>query len=160
MAKNNKSKKTKAVVIIFIIAVIAAAGVFLFINSKNTNEEAASNPSSEAISDSQIRTAESTSPQQNQNDAAEGSTESTSAPTTKQAEGYMLPLTVNEALDALYEHYGNGFDINSTIEEDGLNYFAIYRNGEKYASVEVNLSTGNATETIMENGTKTNFSLV
>lgn len=162
MAKNNKSNKIKAVIIILIAAAIAAVGAFFFINNKNADEEAQSASSTELLSESQAAGSQvpASQPKTEEAESSTKSAESTSAPTAKQAEGYALPITVNEALDALYEHYGNGFDINRTIEEDGMNYFAVYRNGEKYASVEVDLSTGKATETITETGTKTNFNLV
>ena len=60
----------------------------------------------------------------------------------------------------LYEHYGNDLEINRTIEENGINYFAVYKDGEKYASVSVDLVTGKATETITATGDKTQFSLI
>ena len=77
-----------------------------------------------------------------------------------QVTGYMLPLTVREAMDALQMHYGSAYEINSTVEENGLNYFSVNLNGERFASVAVDLVTGRAEETIRETGEKTDFSLV
>ena len=77
-----------------------------------------------------------------------------------QVTDYELPLTVREAMDALQIHYGSDYEINSTVEENGLNYFAVNYNGERFASVAVDLNTGKANETITETGATTEFSLV
>ena len=63
-------------------------------------------------------------------------------------------------MTALEERYGSDYEVNSTVEEDGINYFAVYKDDEKYASVAVDLSTGEATETIVTTNEKTEFSLV
>ncbi|MCD7722868.1 MAG: hypothetical protein LUH82_02795 [Clostridiales bacterium] len=101
-------------------------------------------------------TADSTADAETESDAEA----STAAKTTKQAQGYSLPLSVNQALNALEEHYGSGYKINSTVEEGGYNYFVIYENGEKYASVKVDLETGQATETLAATQQATDFYLV
>lgn len=86
--------------------------------------------------------------------------ETTRKDTTVKVDNYNLPLTVKEAMDALQIHYGDKYEINSTVEENGLNYFSVNIDGEKFASVAVDLSTGQAEETIKETGAKTQFSLV
>ena len=118
---------------------------------------------SDSISDTQTKTP-SVSESETQT-TSESTTQNTTAGTTRkdttvQVTGYMLPLTVREAMDALQMHYGSAYEINSTVEENGLNYFSVNLNGERFASVAVDLVTGRAEETIRETGEKTDFSLV
>lgn len=120
--------------------------------SESTGETAGTQSTAQSTLESE--TAESEQAETN------SSVSSSGGKTTKQAKGYSLPLSINQALNALGEHYGSGYKINSTIEEDGYNYFAIYENGEKYAGVKVDLETGKATETLTASGESTDFYLV
>lgn len=155
----SKGKKAAtAAVIILIAAVVAVAAWYYFGNAGKSAE-----PESESISDTQTNTP-SVSESETQT-TSESTTQSTTAGTTRkdttvQVTGYMLPLTVREAMDALQMHYGSAYEINSTVEENGLNYFSVNLNGERFASVAVDLVTGRAEETIRETGEKTDFSLV
>ncbi len=162
--KNNSSKYIKFVVaLVLIIAVVF--GVYYLFFDKNNNVQNETSGNSESISASE--TVSSSKPKETEKTPAESTTEQktsnvTANPntTTKQAKNYELPLSINQALNALEEHYGSQYDINATVEEDGINYFALYKDDEKYASIAVNLSTGEATETIMETNQKTDFYLV
>ena len=60
------------------------------------------------------------------------------------------PITVNQALDILdNDFYGKGYEVNATVKEGGYQYFSGYdKNGNKYASVKVDLSTADAVETL------------
>lgn len=60
------------------------------------------------------------------------------------------PITVNQALDILdNDFYGKGYEVNATVKEGGYQYFSVYdKNGNKYASVKVDLSTADAVETL------------
>ena len=60
------------------------------------------------------------------------------------------PITVNQALDILdNDFYGKGYQVNATVKEGGYQYFSVYdKNGNKYASVKVDLSTADAVETL------------
>ena len=60
------------------------------------------------------------------------------------------PITVNQALDILdNDFYGKGYVVNATVKEGGYQYFSVYdKNGNKYASVKVDLSTADAVETL------------
>lgn len=84
----------------------------------------------------------------------------TKATTTQGTTKFSGRFTVNEALDALYIYYGDGYQINGTVSEGDDYYFAVYNNkNDKYASVKVNLKTGNATETIVASGEKNTLNL-
>lgn len=164
--KSKKSKKKSALIIIAAVVIIAAAGVFAYINfgsdkdSENTSQTV---QSSDTVSQSETQSSAKTSTTttaQTTDKTTQGSTKEHTTVTTTQPIGYYLPLTVGDAMDALSEHYGSGFKVNSTVEENGLNYFSITKGDEKYASVAVDLSTGKATETISATGEKAEFSLV
>lgn len=154
--KGKNGKTAKAIIAVLVIIVIALAGVIFYMNYPHGDapEDASTTQSTTLDSTKASEKEKSTDKSQAQ------TTEEQTTATTKQPTGYSLPLTVNEALDALSEHYGSDFDINSTIEENGLNYFAIYKDDVKYASVTVDLITGKATEKIISTGEKTQFSLV
>lgn len=161
--KNNSSKYIKFVVAVVLVIAVVFGIYYLFLDKNDTKENETINRTqsvsvSETISSSKSKetekqTSESTS-------AVTASSAANPNTTTKQAKNYELPLSINQALNALEEHYGSEYNINATIEEDGINYFALYKDDEKYASIAVNLSTGEATETIMETNQKTDFYLV
>ena len=85
-------------------------------------------------------------------------TEQSSTSTTKKAQKTTAPadsdnkspITVNQALDILdNDFYGKGYEVNATVKEGGYQYFSVYdKNGNKYASVKVDLSTADAVETL------------
>ena len=85
-------------------------------------------------------------------------TEQSSTSTTKKAKKTTAPadsdnkspITVNQALDILdNDFYGKGYQVNATVKEGGYQYFSVYdKNGNKYASVKVDLSTADAVETL------------
>lgn len=158
-SKNKKDKNMKAVIAILAVLIVVAAGVAVYMSAQKPEApESSSSAQSSSSIESSTSAKESESASEEQTEAQ--STEKQTTVTTKKPVGYELPLTVNEALDALYEHYGNDLEINRTIEENGINYFAVYKDGEKYASVSVDLVTGKATETITSTGDKVQFSLI
>lgn len=164
--KSKKSKKKSALIIIAAIVIIAAACVFAYINfgsDKDGENTSQTVQSSDTVSQSETLSSTKTSTTkaaQATEKTTQGSTKEHTTVTTTQPIGYYLPLTVGDAMGALSEHYGKGFKVNATIEENGINYFSITKGNEKYASVAVDLSTGKATETISATGEKTEFSLV
>lgn len=91
------------------------------------------------------------------------STDTTTKPaetTTKKAkEDSGNAYTVNQALDALTNYYGKGYDVNGTVSEGNNYYFAVYKNKKKYASVKVNMQTGDAVETRTKDGATANFNV-
>lgn len=161
--KNNSSKYIKFVVAVVLVIAVVFGIYYLFLDKNDTKEnETISRTQSVSVSE----TISSSKPKETEKQTSESTyavTVSSAAnpnTTTKQAKNYELPLSINQALNALEEHYGSEYNINATIEEDGINYFALYKDDEKYASIAVNLSTGEATETIMETNQKTDFYLV
>lgn len=159
----SKGKKAATAAVIILIAAVVAVAAWYYFGNAGKSAEPESETVSESISDTQTKTP-SVSESETQT-TSESTTQSTTAGTTRkdttvQVTGYMLPLTVREAMDALQMHYGSAYEINSTVEENGLNYFSVNLNGERFASVAVDLVTGRAEETIRETGEKTVFSLV
>lgn len=161
--KNNSSKYIKFVVAVVLVIAVVFEIYYLFLDKNDTKEnETISRTKSVSVSE----TISSSKPKETEKQTSESTSavtvSSAANPNTtiKQAKNYELPLSINQALNALEEHYGSEYNINATIEEDGINYFALYKDDEKYASIAVNLSTGEATETIMETNQKTDFYLV
>ena len=84
----------------------------------------------------------------------------TAETTTKKAkEDSGSAYTVNQALDALTNYYGKGYDVDGTVSEGNNYYFAVYKNKKKYASVKVNMQTGDAVETRTKDGATANFNV-
>jgi len=161
--KNNSRKYIKFVVAVVLVIAVVLGIYYLFLDKNDTKEnETISRTQSVSVSE----TISSSKPKESEKQTSESTSAVTVSSaanpntTTKQAKNYELPLSINQALNALEEHYGSEYNINATIEEDGINYFALYKDDEKYASIAVNLSTGEATETIMETNQKTDFYLV
>lgn len=161
--KNNSRKYIKFVVAVVLVIAVVFGIYYLFLDKNDTKEnETISRTQSVSVSE----TISSSKPKESEKQTSESTSAVTVSSaanpntTTKQAKNYELPLSINQALNALEEHYGSEYNINATIEEDGINYFALYKDDEKYASIAVNLSTGEATETIMETNQKTDFYLV
>lgn len=68
--------------------------------------------------------------------------ETTRKDTTVKVDNYNLPLTVKEAMDALQIHYGDKYEINSTVEENGLNYFSVNIDGENLHPLPLTFQQG------------------
>lgn len=163
--KNNSAKYIKIVVALVLIIAAAFGIYYMFFESyrivdkdntagtvNTTDSESFVSESASAKKDMQSTVSET--------EVQSKPEESKANTTANQEKNYNLPLSINQAMNALEERYGAEYDVNSTIEEDGINYFAVYKNDEKYASVAVNLMTGEATETITETNQKTDFYLV
>lgn len=156
------NKKHKIIITIAVIVVAAVAGGSAWSQFSGTEEpQTESEPQTVTVSETQTQQQNETVSVSDSADSTAKATESTTRHnTTVQVTDYELPLTVREAMDALQIHYGSDYEINSTVEENGLNYFAVNYNGERFASVAVDLNTGKANETITETGATTEFSLV
>ena len=155
----SKGKKAATAAVLILIAAVVAVAAWYYFGNAGKSAEPESETVSESISDTQTKTP-SVSESETQTTSESTTAGTTRKDTTVQVTGYMLPLTVREAMDALQMHYGSAYEINSTVEENGLNYFSVNLNGERFASVAVDLVTGRAEETIRETGEKTDFSLV
>lgn len=147
-----KNKKITFLIVAAVI-IIAVVAFVIYGGTKESNKETQSNQttiSSTTKSDSE--TTENTT-------VLQTTTESIKSSSENNQNNIALPLTVNDAMDLLQERYGKSYTVNSTVEENGINYFAIYKNNVKYASVGINLATGEAAETITETNVKTDFYL-
>ena len=92
--------------------------------------------------------------------AATDTTAKPAETTTKKAkEDSGSAYTVNQALDALTNYYGKDYDVDGTVSEGNNYYFAVYKNKKKYASVKVNMQTGDAVETRTKDGATANFNV-
>lgn len=158
----SKGKKAATAVFIIVIAVIIGVIAWVYFSTDSKDKiQAESDTQASLVSETESSSNTSAPTTQKQQTTEESTTqETTRKDTTVKVDSYNLPLTVKEAMDALQIHYGDKYEINSTVEEDGLNYFSVNIDGEKFASVAVDLSTGQAEETIKETGAKTQFSLV
>ena len=157
-------KGTKIAAVIIALAVVVAAGAAAFVYFGQSSREAQTETQTQTQPQTSGVSEQATQPEQETVSETErgtqSATEASSGTAAATEPNYRLPLTVREAMDALQQHYGSAYEINSTVEENGLNYFAVNYNGERYASVAVDLVTGRAEETIRETGAKTTFSLV
>lgn len=152
------SRKQKVLTALIVLIAAAAAGAWLYF-SGSTERQSTNEPQTSAQTQTQEHSQTQPAVEKEQS-TVKTTVSATRRDTTAQVTDYELPLTVKEAMDALQTHYGKEYEINSTVEENGLNYFAVNYEGEKFASVAVDLNTGKAAETITETGAKTEFSLV
>lgn len=102
-------------------------------------------------------TAQEDSTAENQNNSGKETTEK--GTTKKHSSDNSVDFTVQQALEALDNYYGSGYEVNGTVTEGDYYYFAVYKNDEKYASVKVNMKNGDAVETITETGETANLNL-
>ena len=104
-------------------------------------------------------TADTTVPESTTNASTDTTTKPAETTTKKAKEDSGNAYTVNQALDALTNYYGKGYDVDGTVSEGNNYYFAVYKNKKKYASVKVNMQTGDAVETRTKDGATANFNV-
>ena len=100
-----------------------------------------------------------TVPESTTNTSTDTTTKPAETTTKKAKEDSGSAYTVNQALDALTNYYGKGYDVDGTVSEGNNYYFAVYKNKKKYASVKVNMQTGDAVETRTKDGATANFNV-
>ena len=71
-----------------------------------------------------------------------------------------LPLTDTDAIAILKSRYGSKCSINKSTQNGAYTNYAVFKDDDRYATVSVNLSTGEATEIIMDSGKQTTFNLL
>lgn len=103
--------------------------------------------------------ADTTVPESTTNAATDTTAKLAETTTKKAKEDSGSAYTVNQALDALTNYYGKGYDVDGTVSEGNNYYFAVYKNKKKYASVKVNMQTGDAVETRTKDGATANFNV-
>lgn len=104
-------------------------------------------------------TADTTVPESTTNTSTDTTAKPAETTTKKAKEDSGSAYTVNQALDALTNYYGKGYDVDGTVSEGNNYYFAVYKNKKKYASVKVNMQTGDAVETRTKDGATANFNV-
>lgn len=164
MAKKNKNKNIINA-IIFIVLLIIAVVVFLSARGYFGNKEETKPQVS--VSDSVSNSNSNNNTAGNNETTAENSTsepvsESHSAASGSDDGDYnpALPLTIEDAFDLLKQKYGNDSRINMSSASGKQHNFTVIKNGELYATVKVNLSTGEAEETISATDKVSTFRLV
>lgn len=179
--KQRKKNKTKNIIIfILVIALIVLLAVFLFkqgiitLGEKETTNPNSSN-SADIINDNSANNSgiyidgnttdnkESTSDDEKEEPSSEEKN-------TKESENKVnsgdkiyaasLPLTVDDTIAILHSRYGKDYRINRSTAGEGYTNFAVFKDDERYATVSVNLSTGEATEIITNTGKQTKFNLL
>lgn len=131
---------------------VTAAG--LFGCTKAAPEETTTRPATVAAT-----AADTTVPESTTNVATDTTAKPAETTTKKAKEDSGSAYTVNQALDALTNYYGKGYDVDGTVSEGNNYYFAVYKNKKKYASVKVNMQTGDAVETRTKDGATANFNV-
>ena len=171
--KQKKNSKAKSLaILILVVLLIAVIAFFLFkegIIPSGKEESSVSDPAN-SVSDtidysdssnsnnnsqtSENKTEDESSgeePSSDNNDANEAETPNHNDGSVYSAS---LPLAI------LNSRYGKEYRINMSTSGNGYNNFAVFKDDERYATVSVNLSTGDATEIIMDTGNQTKFNLL
>ena len=155
-------KKSKIIIVLVAVIIVAAVAVVAIMRVTSSSETETETTTVENYDD-EVETLPETAENETEEEDAEEDEDTDDSDGEEDGATLSasdLPLTVNQVMTALEERYGSDYEVNSTVEEDGINYFAVYKDDEKYASVAVDLSTGEATETIVTTNEKTEFSLV
>ena len=174
--KRNKNKNIA--ILVLVILLIAFIAFFLFkegiikFGESNTTEPNPSNSVSDNIDDTP-NISDNSSDDENNNatddeDKTSEDEPSSDTDTSKEPENKndgsvysaSLPLTDNDALAILNSRYGKGYSINRSSQNGGNTNFAVFKDDERYATVSVNLSTGDANERIIDSGKETKFNLL
>lgn len=156
---DNANNKKKIIVLVLCVIVVVTAIVVGVVYSQSTEEPTTTEyiSQSEAIESS---TSETTTKSTTESTTEDIEDESVSNSTTKQTTAKQTThadmaanISVEEVLNYLETFYGDTYEVNSTIYEDGYQYFAVFdKRGNKYASVKVNLTSGEMIETITQTG--------
>ena len=176
--KNNKTKNI--IIIILIVLIIAFVAFFLFkegiipFGKETTTTSDPTNSVSDMInnnddsnSDNTNQTSDSNSQTEDESTSEETSSDKEDAdndekPNKNDGSVYSasLPLTDNDVMAILNSRYGKGYAINRSTQNGEYTNFAVNKDDERYATVSVNLSTGEAIETITDTGKQTKFNLL
>ena len=71
----------------------------------------------------------------------------------------VLPFSVSAASAMSATAKAGDAVVDGTVSEGNNYYFAVYKNKKKYASVKVNMQTGDAVETRTKDGATANFNV-
>ena len=174
MKKHNKNKNIA--IFVLIVLLIAVIAFFLFkegvidLSGKETTAPETTNSVSDTVNDypnNDIAT-------DNENETKEDEEDETTSEDDTKDEGESekendndgkvyaasLPLTDNDAIAILKSRYGSKCSINKSTQNGAYTNYAVFKDDDRYATVSVNLSTGEATEIIMDTGKQTSFNLL
>ncbi|MDE5605424.1 MAG: hypothetical protein K2I73_07565 [Eubacterium sp.] len=177
MAKRNKNKNIA--IFVLVVLLIAVIAFFLFkegvidFSGKGTTAPDTTNSVSDTVNDYPNNDNNNVSID-NENETKEDETDETTSEEDTEDNGESekknendgkvyaasLPLTDNDAIAILKSRYGSGYRINRTSQNGANTNYAVYKDEDRYASVSVNLSTGEATEYIIDTGKQTSFNLL
>lgn len=170
--KQKKSNRVKSLTILILAVLLIAVIVFFLFRegiipfgNKSTTETKPSASVSDSISNHDFSSSQTDSETEDESTSEEPASDNDSEdekPNQNDGSVYSasLPLTVDDALAILNSRYGKDYRINMSTSANGYNNFAVFKDDERYATVSVNLSTGDATEIIMESGNQTKFNLL
>lgn len=176
--KQRKSSKIKSIIIlILVVLIIAFIAFFLFKegfipfgkeeSSDPTNSVSdiidnsdGSNSDNESSQTSNSKTEDESTSEEPSSDENTANEEEKPNHNDGSVYSASLPLTIDDALAILNSRYGKDYRINMSTSGNGYNNFAVFKDDERYATVSVNLSTGDATEIITESGNQTKFNLL
>ena len=174
--KQKKSNKAKNItIIILVVLLIAIIAFFLFkegIIPFGKESSSTSNPTN-SVSDTidnpiinNNETSNSNNETEDESTSEEPSSDTDDAddekPNKNDGSVYSasLPLTDNDVMTILNSRYGKGYSINRSTQNGEYTNFAVTKGDERYATVSVNLSTGEAIELIVDTGKQTEFNLL
>ena len=181
--KQKKRNKGKNIAIfILVLLLIAVIAFFLFkediihFNEKETTTSETTNSVSDTYSDysnnenitasidNENETEEEEEDEKDESTSEENSKDEGESEKENHNDGKVyaasLPLTDNDAIAILKSRYGSKCSINKSTQNGAYTNYAVFKDDDRYATVSVNLSTGEATEIIMDSGKQTTFNLL
>ena len=175
LEKHNKNKNI--VIVVLVVLLIAVLAFFLFkegvidFSGKGTTLPEATNSVSDTVDEpSNNSSLDNESESEKDDDEKDESTSEDDTEDSGESEkendndgkvyAVSLPLTDNDAISILKSRYGSGYSINKSTQNGAYTNYAVFKNDDRYATVSVNLSTGEATELIMDTGKQTSFNLL
>ena len=177
MKKHNKNKNIA--IFILVVLLIAVIAFFLFkegvidFSGKDTTAPDTTSSVSDTFNDYSNNDSNNASMDNEDETKEDEDDESTSEDDTKdegesekenkndgKVYAASLPLTDNDAIAILKSRYGSGCSINRTSQNGANTNYAVFKDDDRYATVSVNLSTGEATEYIIDTEKQTSFNLL
>lgn len=160
-------KNKKIIIALILAAVISVSFAGCKSDNGGNTETSQTTTQAEATENTSVTTGSGTQSESTSDTTSQSGTSTTKKETTTKKKQKTTapadsdkksPITVNQALDILdNDFYGKGFEVNATVKEDGYQYFSVYdKNGNKYASVKVDLSTADAVETLVNSSSAPN----
>lgn len=174
MARHNKNKNIA--IFVLVVLLIAVIAFFLFkegvidFSGKGTTAPETTNSVSDTVNDYPNNDTSANSENETKEDETDETTSEEDTEDNGESEkknendgkvyAASLPLTDNDAIAILKSRYGSKCSINKSTQNGATTNYAVFKDEDRYATVSVNLSTGEATEIIMDTGKQTSFNLL